>query len=255
MAKTHRGQERHFRDLKPGECCSEGGSQPSREKPQCHFWVMGINNHQGKSCATHSSLLILTLISTLLWKLKANFSLCFGRKKEKKKKRKPQAAEPPRNLPVTVTRKGGVPEQEAPFTRSLFCPPRSSAQLQCAPEWAGGQNAATAQVQPHSEEASLRCYCFQFHILTLGAHVVPRPGVIQRAPSRPGTTASDRLGDGQHIRRGTLKPYRGSPVPGTSRAGDCLRSRNPRTAFRGRTAPPTCGTVLARPPSCHNQHP
>lgn len=185
----------------------------------------------------------------------SKFLSLFWQEKGKKKKRKPQAAQPPRNLPVTVTRKGGVPEQEAPFTRSLFCPPRSSAQLQCAPEWAGGQNAATAQVQPHSEEASLRCYCFQFHILTLGAHVVPRPGVIQRAPSRPGTTASDRLGDGQHIRRGTLKPYRGSPVPGTSRARDCLRSRNPRTASRGRTAPPICGTVLARPPSCHNQHP
>lgn len=76
---------------------------------KCHFWVMGINNHWVKSCATHKSLLNLTFISTLLWKLKANFSLCFGRKTEEEKQ-KPQA-EPPWNLSVTVTREGGVPEQ------------------------------------------------------------------------------------------------------------------------------------------------
>lgn len=70
-------------DLEPGECCSAGGSQPSREKLQCHFWVMGINNHWGTSCATHKSLLNLTFIPTLLWKLKAIFSLCFGRKMKK----------------------------------------------------------------------------------------------------------------------------------------------------------------------------
>lgn len=60
-------------------------AQPSREKLQCHFWMMGINNHWGKSCATHKSLLNLTYISTLLWKLKAIFSHCFGRKTKKSK--------------------------------------------------------------------------------------------------------------------------------------------------------------------------
>lgn len=188
MAKTHPGQETHSGDLEPGECCSAGGSQPSREKLQCHFWVTSINNHWDKSCATHKSLLNLTFISTLLWKLKANFSLCFGRKKEEEKQ-KPHA-EPSQNLSVTITREGGVPDQEVPSTGSLFCPPGSSARLQYAPEWAGSQNAATTQVQPHSEEASLRCYCLQFHILTLRAHVVPRPCVIQRAPSRPDSTAT-----------------------------------------------------------------
>lgn len=44
----------------PGECCSAGGCQPSREKLKCPFWVMGINNHWVKSCATHRSLLNLT---------------------------------------------------------------------------------------------------------------------------------------------------------------------------------------------------
>lgn len=76
---------------------------------------MGINNNWDKSYATHKSLLNLTFISTLLWKLKANFSLCFGRKKEEKQK--PQA-EPSQNLSVTVTREGGVPDQEVPSTGS-----------------------------------------------------------------------------------------------------------------------------------------
>lgn len=75
----------------------------------------------------------------------SKFLSLFWQEKGKKKKQKPQA-EPPRNLSVTVTRKGWFLEQEVPSTPSLFCPPQSSAQLQCDPEWAGGQNAATAQV-------------------------------------------------------------------------------------------------------------